>query len=271
MRTIRSGRSVVHDCAQSTLHEPADPPSGDVVAQLSLTEAAAWLALERSARERAPISTSLRLTYALLSSLEARGIISVDIDGRSNRIRRSIYDPVAWTRGLIELPEDDLEAALRDQIVKLSETPQGSAEKLALWRALAFAEAESYLATQLRKHGFDATWSWQMMAGLEREWSGVPLARRRYLIWASVRQGASTYMQSGGDMARSFGAIQTELRRRGRWLAASASSGSPGDAFLPYPTWTRPLLLDVYLSQLCEQPDSYWTAPIPQDSNTSED
>jgi len=256
---------VSHDCAQQTLHAPAGSPSGEVVASLSLTEAASWLAVERSARQKAPISTSLRLTYGLISVLEDRGLVRLDIEGRAPSVKRSIFDPVCWT---VCIPsgagEAELEALLLDRVRSLAMSTESAAERVALWRALAYAEAESYLAAQLRKHGFDPTWAERLLAALEHEWSGVPLARRRYLIWASVRQGASIYMQSSGDLTRSFSAIETELRRRGRWLAATeAGSQVTEGTFLPYPSWIRPLLLDIYLSEICDEPETYWTASIP--------
>jgi hypothetical protein len=146
----------------------------------------------------------------------------------------------------------------------LSRRPEVRGEKIGLWHALAYAEAESYFAVLLRKHGFDPTWSELIHARLEHEWSAQPLARRRYLIWAGVRQGAAVYMQSGGDLAQAFSAIETELRRRGRWLAANASDSRAGKFyFFPYPSWTRPLLLDIYLTEIRDSPDGYWTEAMP--------
>lgn len=74
--------------------------------------------------------------------------------------------------------EAELEALLLDRVRSLAMSTESAAERVALWRALAYAEAESYLAAQLRKHGFDPTWAERMLAALEHEWSGVPLAER---------------------------------------------------------------------------------------------
>lgn len=251
---------VVHDSAQQTLEQLPGRRPRDLAASLGLPCVAAWLAFERSTRVKAPVATSLRLTFQLFRELERHGVYEFDLENRGPTVRRAIYEPFTWRDGFVCLPSEELEALLLERLRQLCAAPGAQADKQAMWQELATAEAESYLATQLRKHGFDAGWAERLLKVLQPEWEGITLARRRYLAWAGVRQGAAAYLQSAGDTDLAFASILTELRRRGRWLAANEAGGqSTGNDFLPFASWTRPLLLDIFLAEILPIDSGYWT------------
>lgn len=251
---------MVHDSAQQTLDPHPGRQASLLAASLGLIPVAAWLAFERSTHIRAPVATSLRLAFQLFRLLEGYGVYQFAIENRGPGVRRAIYDPLSWVDAFERADSEDLEELLLQRLRVLVASAETCFEKPLLWTTLADAEVEGYLSAQLRKHGFDGSWAERIVVSLRPEWDGISLAKRRYLVWAGVRQGAAAYLQSGGNNDSAFVAILTELRRRGRWLAANEKQGQQlGNDFLPFASWTRPLVLEIFLSEIWPMGADYWT------------
>ena len=207
---------------------------------------------------RAPITPCFSLTQALLSLLRRRGVLELCSDGdlsAPESLRRAIYDPLTWRylRGWAHI--SDLESKLRCWLIELASSDDTAADKLALWRVLASAELEGYLAHLLRRHGLSPQWAVDIDDSGAYWDSGLSLAQMRYVVWASVREGAGAFLRSGGNQERTRDAIANELRRRSRWIEGHVDFGQ---RFLPAPGARRSILLTTFLEDVAPLGPRYW-------------
>lgn len=253
---------MTHDGRQPTLREPSTPPPVHALTDLTLVEAATLLAFVRSTDVPAPVSPHPGFTQALARWLEQRGVLALLTDtaampGTARSVQRAIYDAIRW-----RYVTDALDAAAhRDALVlhlrTLSRSADAAEAKLTYWRLLADAELESYLAHLLRRHGLDAGWA-SAIRDEPAPWkTELSLGQMRYVVWATVREAAATYLREWGDPEATRGAIALELRRRARWLLNRAE---PGFCFLPPHTVKRSLMLEVFLEHVAPIGDAYWTS-----------
>jgi hypothetical protein len=170
-----------------------------------------------------------------------------------------MYDAVRWRypKALDETPA--LGSLLAALIASQAHDPSNTAARLELWFQLAITEINSYGATLLRRHGFSPLWANDLNLFFSESGGHLSLSQMRYMTWAAVRQGASDYLQSSGDPDAARQAMLDDCRRRLHWVERRPVWI---DRFLPGPGGRRPILLSVFLEQVCPIGERYWTAPI---------
>ncbi len=245
--------------------QPTLPPAArDLVPyaqSLGLVRLAAWYALELSTSTEAPFSTGTALSHALMRCLEDAGAIRVS-QGPEPGIRRSLYEPLAWCYTTDWGGSRCLQAGLHSALMEVAGRPDALGAKVQVWRALAEAEIETYLTHLLRRHTLETAGAAVIMHAMADEWASHSLARKRYLAWYGARGAAAAFLRSGMDQIAARNAMLEEMRRRSRWLTSrSAHQALRRDEyhFVPDPSWRRPVLLDVFLSMLLPEGNSYWS------------
>jgi hypothetical protein len=246
------------EAAQPTLNRSHEASPAEALHALTLVEATALRAFHLATTHRAPITPCLGLTQALVVLMVRRGVFELcadnDLSG-SEPFWRATYDPLRWRylTGWEQTPES--ERSLRQRLRELADREDVAPGKLGLWRLLANAEVEGYFAHLLRRHGFSPQWAVDASDSTAYWDYGLSLAQMRYVVWASVREGAAAFLRSGGDPDDARDAIATELRRRARWI-----EGKPdlGQTFLPPPNARQSTLLTVFLEDVAPLDQRYW-------------
>lgn len=245
-----------HEATQPTLDRTAPAAPAETLQALTLLEAAALLAIHRATRDRAPISPSAYLTEALFVLLEKRQILQrCDRDDlrKPDGLQCAIYDPVCW-RYLADWQATPLlESAIERHLHVCAADERSLHDRLQLWRALADAEAEGYLAHLLRRHAFEARWAMDLPP--TRWETGITLSQMRYVMWASVREGAAAFLRTSSDHDHARMIIASAVRRRVQWIA-----GRPdvGQSFVPHASARPSLLLTIFLSDVALLGPAYW-------------
>ncbi|MGN6519982.1 MAG: hypothetical protein ACTHK2_11225 [Dokdonella sp.] len=245
-----------HETTQPTLDRTTPATPAENLQALTLLETAALLAIHRATLDRAPITTSAYLTEALFVLLEKRRVLQrCDEEDlrRPDGLQRAIYDPVCW-RYLGDWQATPLiGSAIEGRLRTCAGSEHSLHDRLQLWRALADAEAEGYLAHLLRRHAFEARWAMDL-APIPWE-SGITLSQMRYVIWASVREGAAAFLRTSSDSDHARNVIASAVRRRAQWIA-----GRPdvGQSFVPQASARPPLLLTIFLSDVAPLGRAYW-------------
>ncbi|KXU96098.1 hypothetical protein D7Y32_04930 [Stenotrophomonas maltophilia] len=96
------------------------------------------------------------------------------------------------------------------------------------------------------------------------EWNALSLGRKRYVLWASMRNSASEFIQSGLDEHAARRALDREIKRRCIWLAGREQAGTLARkdfCFLPGQGWRQPLILDVAMETFLPLGMAYWLEP----------
>ena len=260
-RPHETPRRLNHGAPQPTLDDSHETPPAPALASFDLIETAAALAFTRAALERAPIAPHIGLTIELAALLQSRGFFAVCLEddaSRSDPPVRAVYDALAWRYGFEEPAGEALARVLGIQLERLSRDPESRPLKASLWRSLASAEIEGYLAHLLRRHGFDARWAADVRDGGERWRRGLSLAQLRYVVWASVREGAAAYLRSSGESEDARDAIVNEIRRRSRWME---SKPDWAQGFLPAAGFRQSILVTMFLSEVAPIGNRYWLEP----------
>lgn len=264
---FRTARRLTNDGCQPTLDRSHEAPPAEDLAALSLPETSFLLALLRSTTDRAPTTPSSGLTQAIALWLERRGVIALcddrDLLFPNVPPARAIYDPIAWRYLWAAAAAPGFLESVRARLDTLTLAPESLASKTVLWQLLADAEVEGYLAHLLRKHGFDPEWCLDARDQGDRWTRGLSLAQMRYVVWASVREGASAFLRSNGDLDDARLAIAQELRRRARWVQSKPHAGF---SFLPAPTTRQSVLLTIFLEGIAPIGQHYWLSPPTADS-----
>lgn len=258
---FRTACRLTHDARQPTLDRSCESPPAEDLEALSLVEVAALLAFLRSTHDRAPISPCAGLTQALATWLEQRGAIGLAVRGDAwdaSGIMRAIYDPLAWRVRLQPAGHGDLASLLASRLIALVREDESLKDKLTLWELLANAEVEGYFTHLLRKHGFDPDWALDTRDEAQRWRPGLSLSQLRYVVWASVREGAAAYLRSRGDPDEARSAISQELRRRARWVEVRPDAGL---SFMPATTSRQSVLLRLFLEDIAPIGKQYWLVP----------
>lgn len=233
---------------------------------LGFLRVAAWYSFERSTTIQAPLSTGPALTQQLFRSLEDVGVFCIP-QTRCRRIRRSIYEPLAWCYPVDWGDPLRLPSILLTALQELSAHDGSGHAKVELWDSLASAEIETYLAHLLRRHTLNPADAHQIVREMGEEWAEHSLARRRYLVWSATRGAAAALLRTGMDHDAARSALLNEMRRRSRWLAAKQAANTLPKhefSFVPGPHWRRPILLDVLMTVVLGEEDMYWVA-VPED------
>lgn len=251
---------MIHGEPQPTLGSPRDPAPASRLEALDLVETAGLLAFQQSTTSRAPTTPYFALTVELAEQLHGRGVIAVCADDdRSVGIPvRAIYDPIAWRYCWPEASEPDFGHRALAHLSQLGRHSEAAGEKASLWRTLANAELEGYFAHLLRRHGFDPMWASDIRDDGDRWYKGLSLAQARYLVWASVREGAAVFLRTGEDSEEAREAMMVEMKRRAKWLETRPELGA---TFLPLSNARQSLLLSVFLDHVARIGTRYWLAP----------
>lgn len=247
-----------HETTQPTLDRTAPASPAENLQALTLLETAALLAIHRATRDRAPISPSAYLTEALLVVLERCRILQRwGEEGlcKPQGLQRAIYDPVCWQYLGEWQATPHLESAIESHLYTCACDEGSLHDRLQLWRALADAEIEGYLSHLLRRHGFEVRWAMDLPP---IRWdSGISLAQMRYVIWASVREGAAAFLRTSSDPDHARMVIASAVRRRSQWITGRPDAGQ---TFVP-PITARPsILLALFLNDIAPMGHAYWLA-----------
>ena len=249
---------MIHGASQPTLDPPHDPTPAERLRALDLIESAALLALGRAAVDSAPATPCFALTRELADVLEGRGLLTVcgeDDASEAGAPVRAIYDPISWRYRLPDTTSAEFLESLRSQVRDLAREPTSNGLRCSLWRTLASAELEGYLAHLLRRHGFDARWASDVRDSGRRWDRGLSLAQARYVVWASVREGAAVWLRSGGDEDEVREALASEVRRRSAWIETRPDWGA---SFVPAPGGRQSILLSIFLDDVAPIGTRYW-------------
>ena len=251
--------AVTHGASQPTLEVAPDPPSAYGLGSLLLPELAALLALCRATRERAPTTPAPHFSQEMAAWLSGRKVIVLNPASADGVVHRAIYDPITWRFLWASASETGFEQATEVRIRAVAAQAEGLEQKVLLWRMLASAEIEGYMANQLRRHGFDPAW-WVDVSDRGERWTSgrLSLAQMRYVVWASVREGASAYLRWNGDLAAAREAILQEIWRRSRWVETKPDWGS---GFLPAGAGLQSIMLTIFLELVAPIGTRYWTQP----------
>jgi hypothetical protein len=190
--------------------------------------------------------------------LQQRGIFTVcgeDDATASGAPARAIYDPITWRYLVPDVAAPASLESLREQVLALAQDPAANALRATLWRTLASAELEGYFAHLLRRHGFDARWATDIRDRGRRWDRGLSLAQARYVVWASVREGAAVCLRSGGDLDEVREALGAEMRRRSAWIETRPDWGAN---FVPAPGGRQSILLSIFLDDIAPIGNRYW-------------
>ncbi len=233
--------------------------------RIGLMGTAAWCALHLATQQPSPITSRPCLTEQLLQFLELAGILTRSTSP-ADATYRAVYEPVAWRYCDLNLSSIEIQTGLDDALqLRLAENDVISRD--ALWRLLADGDSEAYLVHLLQRHRLDGGDVRALILEIRTEWAPYSLGRRRYLAWVSVRHAAATLSQGELGIDTLYAALQTHLRRRGRWLAARQSNQEIADddySFVPDAHWRRPILLELFLTRIAPMGKKFWTLPPPQ-------
>ncbi|MNU68591.1 hypothetical protein D3C71_579600 [compost metagenome] len=160
--------------------------------------ACAWCALERSRVVSAPVALGGLASDALDTLAKLQVLRRVPIED-PRPAARSLYEPLAWSyRASWSRAGTDLEALLTGALVRLA-ADSDSRAKRGLGVALGRNEARAYLANLLRKHRLDPSLGDGLRSTQLKEWEALSLGRKRYVLWASMRNASSAVLQSDMD------------------------------------------------------------------------
>ena len=242
------------DASQTTLNASTRPIE-HALARLDLIDVAAWCAFERARTIRLPSCPSIELAQALIQRLEWKGVLRVGGHGeRSGLPMRAIYDPLTWSYGDLD-PSETLEPILLEQLHRLSSTTESSLLKLALWKELATAELSGYLRHLLERQWMSGAWAVDLLRSIAAELDVLPLGKRRYVIWAGVREGSAAFLRSAGDPHTVYESMLVDMRRRARWIAGDQSRDI---GFVPAQGWRRSILLSLFVDEITSLGEQYW-------------
>jgi len=253
---------VAYVVSQPTLISPW-PELDNFVRSIGPFLACAWCALERSRTASSPVAAE-GLASQALDTLATLRVLHREPVECSRLAARSLYEPLAWSyKSPWSRSDLNLESALTRSLTQWSaECTPGARRSLGI--SLASTEARAYLANLLRKHRLDP----KLGDGLHSiglpEWNALSLGRKRYVLWASMRNSASEFIQSGLDEHAARRALDREIKRRCIWLAGREQAGTLARkdfCFLPGHGWRQPLILDVAMETFLPLGMAYWLEP----------
>lgn len=233
--------------------------------KLGLTGTAAWCALHSSTALARPIMSHPKLTGELVQYLEIAGILT-SCTLPDPRAHRAIYEPVSWHYRDLDLPSESIQAGL-EAALQLRIDEADEPDRHSLWRLLAHTESEAYLRHLLQRHHLDGGNITALLSTLRPEWEAYSLGRRRYLAWFSVHRAAAALVEEGFDETAAYSVLETQVRRRGRWIAAEEAKGrikKDDYCFIPDENWRRSIFLDIFLSRILPVGRGFWTSAPPE-------
>ena len=258
----RSERQVAYVVTQPTLISHW-PELDDFVRSIGPFLACAWCALERSRTVSGPVAAE-GLASAALDTLASLRVLQRIPIAAPNSGARSLYEPLAWTYQAAWSRQDvSLEARLTSTLTRwAAECP--STAKRTLGTSLAESEARAYLANLLRKYRLSPTLGNGLRSTQLPEWNALSLGRKRYVLWAGMRNVASEFLKAHLDEEAARRVLDREISRRCTWLVSRVQSGALGPTdfcFVPGHGWRQPLILDVAMETFIPLGRQYWLQP----------
>ena len=98
--------------------------------------------------------------------------------------------------------------------------------KRTLGTSLAESEARAYLANLLRKYRLSPTLGNGLRSTQLPEWNALSLGRKRYVLWAGMRNVASEFLKAHLDEEAARRVLDREISRRCTWLVSRVQSGA---------------------------------------------
>lgn len=251
---------VVH---QPTLIAPW-PELDEFVRSIGPFLACAWCALERSRSISSPVASGTLASDALdtLATLQVLRRNPVEDTGSE---ARSLYEPLAWSyQSSWSRPDANLEALITGSLTRWAGECR-SAVKRSLGASLGRSEARAYLANLLRKHRLDPSLGDTLRSTRLAEWEALSLGRKRYVLWASMRNASPDFLQADMDGEFARRVLDREIGKTIWWLLGRAQSGSLASTdfcFLPGHGWRQPLMLDVAMETFLPLGRRYWLEPV---------
>lgn len=167
---------------------------------------------------------------------------------------RAIYDPLIWSYRDLDQSET-LEPVLLEHLHTLAAAADSALLKLALWKELAAAELTGYLRHLLERQWMSGAWATALLGSIAAELEVLPLGKRRYVIWAGVREGSAAFLRTAGDPCKVYEAMHVDMRRRARWIAGDQSRDL---GFIPAQGWRQSILLTLFVDEITSLGERYW-------------
>ena len=247
---------------QPTLISPW-PELDSFVRSLGPFLACAWCALERSRTASAPVAAGTLGSEALDTLASLQVLERACIEG-STFAARSLYEPLAWNyHHRWSRPGVNLEALLMDILARWTADCPIEAKRR-LGASLSESDARAYLANLLRKHRLPPSLGDGLRSTQLMEWHALGLGRKRYVLWASLRNTASQLLQRDMTDATIRQMLDREINSRTIWLLRRAQSGMLATSdfcFVPAQGWRKPLILDIAMETFLPLGQEYWLEP----------
>lgn len=234
-----------------------DAPTIVDVRHLGARGALYLLALVQAHHTRARLAPTLEGTHAVLSVLDALGVIRIDrqVQPDSHVVAS---DKVAWTYTWSNVPFNELDARLREHLKGNGQEPAYAEAWLRVWQELIPQEVTAYLQHQLRIHQFGDFFLAELARLLLPYDSRYSLGHWRYACWAAVRSMASVSLQHPGNVEILKFTLGSELPRRLK-LAQGSLEGKL--CFSPSHSLPDCAMTAVFSSIATGLGDKYWISP----------
>lgn len=234
-----------------------DAPTIVGVRHLGARGALYLLALVQAHHTRARLAPTLEGTHAVLSVLDALGVIRIDRQAQPDS-HVIVGDKVAWAYTWPNVPFNELDARLKDHLKSDGQEPAYAETWLRVWQELVPQEVTAYLQHQLRIHQFGDFFLAALAQLLLPYDSRYSLGHWRYACWAAVRSMASVSLQYPGNVEILKFTLSSELPRR---LKLTQGSLEGKLCFSPSHSLPDCALTSVFSGIATRLGDRYWMSP----------
>ncbi|WP_396614761.1 hypothetical protein ACHZ97_09605 [Lysobacter soli] len=215
------------------------------------------LALVKAHQSRLRLAPTLDGTHAVLSVLDALGVIRVDHQLQSDS-KMLTGDNVAWSYTWAHVPFPELEGCLTTYLTGEGQDAAFAATWLRIWQELIPQEVTAYLQHQLRIHQFGDFFLAELEPLLVSHQARYSLGHWRYACWAAVRSMASVSLQYPGNVEILKFTLGNELPRR---LKLTQGSLEGKLCFSPSHSLPDCALTLVFSNTATRLGDRYWMSP----------
>ncbi|WP_223809476.1 hypothetical protein [Thermomonas sp. XSG] len=260
-RTSTNVRAFVDSMMNSKPQAPdgrrPDAPTISSVPHLGGRGALYLLALVQAHHARIDIAPTMEGTQAVLSVLDALGVIRVDRRLHTES-RAAGGGKGAWSYTWPSVPFAELEGLLRDYLSGEGRSPSYAETWLGIWQELIPQEVTAYLQHQLRIHQFGDSYLSELSPLLVANESRYSLGHWRYACWAAVRSMASVSLQYPGNVELLKFTLASELPRR-LLIAQGATEGKL--CFSPSRSLPTCSLTTAFAGIATRLGDEFWISP----------
>lgn len=234
-----------------------DAPVISDIAHLGARGALYLLALVQAHQLRQRVTPTQEATAALLSVLDALGVIRSRHHSVPSR-NATQGDRLPWSYTWPHIAFDGLESQLTEYLTTTGRTAVYAETWLSIWQELIPAEVTAYLQHQLRLHQFSDMFLAELAPLLVPNESRYSLGHWRYACWVSVRNMASVSLQHPGNVELLKFTLRNELPRR-----LQIAMESPSEKYCFSPSYSIPscALANVFSSVATRLGDNFWKSP----------